>query len=114
VVGMVLFWNRGGDGTDTVTSDPPAVEEPNGQGSDQPDPPVDEPGPAPVVEPGVVPDLESEHVVVAVSALAEAGLRYVVLEVENDDVEEGIVFRQSPSAGTETGEDTVVTLLASR
>ncbi|MEX0786622.1 MAG: helix-turn-helix transcriptional regulator, partial [Dehalococcoidia bacterium] len=40
VVGMVLFWNRGGDATDTVTSDPPAVEEPNGQGSDQPDPPV--------------------------------------------------------------------------
>lgn len=113
VVGLVLFWNRGGGESESVTN-PPAVEEPNGQGAEPPNTPTGEPPAAPVVEPGIVPDLEDEHVVVAVNALAEADLRYVVVEVENDDVEAGIVFQQSPSPGTEIDENTVVTLVASR
>jgi len=114
VVGLVLFWNRGGGETGSVTNPPPAVQEPSGQGAEQPTPPIDEPPAAPVVEPGIVPDLEDEHVVVAVNALAEAGLRYVVVEVENDDVAPGVVFQQSPSPGTEIDANTVVTLVASR
>jgi beta-lactam-binding protein with PASTA domain len=113
VVGLVLFWNRGGGEANTVTN-PPAVEEPDGQGAEQPQPPADEEPPAPVVEPGLVPDLEDQHVVVAVNALAEAGLRYVVVEVESDDAAAGIVFQQSPSPGTETDANTVVTLVAGR
>lgn len=113
VVGLVLFWNRGGGESDSV-SNPPAVEQPNGQGAEQPTPRIEEPPQPPVVESGIVPDLEDEHVVVAVNALTEADLRYVVLEVENDDVEPGIVFQQSPSPGTETDANTVVTLVASR
>jgi len=109
--GLLLFWNRGGDGDESVTTGPPQVEQPtSGQGAEEQEstpPPVD-------VEPGVVPDLKDEHVLVALTALQDAGLRYLIVEVENGDAPQEIVFDQSPSAGTEAAEDTVVTLLVSR
>lgn len=108
--GLLLFWNRGGDGDKSVTTGPPQVEQPTGQGAEEP-----QSTPQPVqVEPGIVPDLKDEHVLVALTALQEAGLRYLIVEVENGEVPQEIVFEQSPSAGTAAAEDTVVTLLVSR
>jgi cytoskeletal protein RodZ len=113
VVGLLFFWNRGGGG-ETLVSNPPVVEQPDGFGAEQPTPPADAPRQPLTVEPGIVPDLEAEHVLVAIAALAEAGMRYVVVEVENADVDEGIIFQQSPSPGTPIDADTVVTVVASR
>ncbi len=112
--GLLLFWNRGGDGDRSVTSGPPPVETPAGEGAEQPVPPGGQTGPAVSVEPGEVPDLEGEHVLVALTALREAELRYLIVEVENDEAPKEIVFGQSPSPGTPAEENTVVTLLVSR
>ena len=112
-VGLLLFWNRG-DGGETLVSSPPTIEQPDGFGAEQPTPPADAPRQPLTVEPGIVPDLEAEHVLVAIAALAEAGMRYVVVEVENADVDEGIIFQQSPSPGTPIDADTIVTIVASR
>lgn len=109
LVGLLLFWNRGGEG-DTVTSEPPPV----GAGAEEVVPSADQPVPAPVVKPGVVPDLEAQHVLSAISVLLKAELRYLIIEVKNDDVPAGTVFQQSPSPGTLAEEATVVTLLVSR
>lgn len=107
-LGLLLFWDRGGGGT-SLTSGPPA----NGTsfGSDQPTPP--EPQPL-IVEPGVVPNLLSQPLQAALSALDEAQLPYLVIEVTNDDSVLGQVFQQSPPAGTEADDATVVTLMVSR
>ena len=112
-VGLLLFWNRG-DGGETLVSSPPTIEQPDGFGAEQPTPPADAPRQPLTVEPGIVPDLETEHVLVAIVALTEAGMRYVVIEVENADVDEGIIFQQSPSPGTPIDVDTIVTIVASR
>lgn len=112
LVGLVLFWNRGGGGgEETVTGNPTRVEQPtSGQGAEE-----QASTPQPVhVEPGIVPDLTDEHVLVALTALQQAGLRYLIVEVENADVPQEIVFDQSPSAGSKVADDTVVTLLVSR
>ena len=123
IVGLVIFWNSGGDsaGEGTSVTNPPtsdvAEEQPTtvGAGAEQPVPPTDVPTePAPTVEPGVVPALEEQDVLSALSALSAAGLPFLVIEVEIDDVETGTVYRQSPSPGTAAGEETVVTLLVSR
>ncbi len=113
IVGLVLFWNRGGEG-ETMVSGPPTADESLGQGGA--DTPLfgDEAPPTVEVEAGVVPDMESRNVLVALNALWEANLRYLIIEVENKDVDEGTVFQQSPSPGTRTEDDTVVTLLVSR
>ena len=113
VVGVVMFWNRGDGGSET----PVFVENPapdNGsEGSEPPNIPFDEPGELVIVD-GVTPELGGQHLLVAITALAEAGMPYVVVEVENDAVPSGIIFNQSPPPGTTVGEDTVVTILASR
>jgi cytoskeleton protein RodZ len=109
-VGMVMFWTRGDGGAESVSNEP-QQEQPVGEGAEQPQP--QEPPPV-VVQDGVVPDLVDEHVLVAVSALSEAGVPYVVIETENKDVPEGTVFEQSPSAESAAADDTVVTLMVSR
>jgi transcriptional regulator with XRE-family HTH domain len=113
VVGLVLFWNRGGEGESSVSA-PPTADESIGQGGA--DTPLfrEQPPPTVPVEEGRVPDMESRNVLVALNALWEAELRYLVIEVENKGVDAGTVFRQSPSPGSPTNEDTVVTLLVSR
>ena len=113
VMGLLLFWNRGGGG-ETLVSNPPVSEQPDSFGAEQPTPPDDAPRPPLTVEPGIVPDLETEHVLVAITALVEAGMRYVVVEIENAEVAEGIIFQQSPSPGTPIDADTVITIVASR
>ena len=106
-VGVVLFWNRGGGGNETVRSQPTA----QGQGAEQPtqtlgDQPID-------VQPGVVPDLREQNVLVAVQALDQAGLKFFVIEVKNGDKKE-LVFQQSPSPGTPLSQGGVVTLVVGR
>lgn len=113
VVGLVLFWNRGGEGESTVSASPTADESIREGGADPP-PFGDRPPPTVPLEEGIVPDLEERNVLVALNGLWEAELRYLIIEVENENVDPGIVFRQSPSPGSPTNEDTVVTLLVSR
>jgi transcriptional regulator with XRE-family HTH domain len=113
VVGLVLFWNRGGEGVTTV-SGPPTADQSIGQGGADILPSPDRPPATVPVKAGVVPDLETRNVLVALNALWEAQLRYLIIEVKNEDVDAGVVFQQSPSPGTRTDEDTVVTLLVSR
>jgi cytoskeletal protein RodZ len=109
VVGLVLFWTRGGDAPESVTSGPPEQSE----GAEEPESP-DGTVSDPVVQPGEVPDLQEQQVLVAAGALIQADLPYMIIEVENSDVPQGTVFQQSPSPVSETGAATVVTLLVSR
>jgi cytoskeletal protein RodZ len=106
--GLLLFWNRGGGADERVTQPPPGAgaEQPTAQASATPAP-VD-------TIPGVVPDLEEQHILVAINALADAELPYLIIELERDGVEEGTVFAQSPTSGTVADDATVVTLLVSR
>jgi len=113
-----MYWNQGGgddDGDGTQVVAPTQVSE-NGSQGDIPPPtatPADEPAEL-VVEPGVVPDLTSQHIIAAITALTDADMQYVVIEVESEDVSEGIIFNQSPPPGTPTDDETVVTILAAR
>lgn len=109
VLGLLLFWDRGGDDS-TVTND---VQQ-TGLGGPDVVSPIDQPLPPPVVEPGIVPDLEGRDVVVVISALVEAELPYLIIEVESEDLPPGFVFRQSPSPGSELKQDTVIALLVGR
>lgn len=109
VFGVFLFWNRGGGGGEqTVSSNPQATQVPAGQGGGGQTPPPLQ------VATGEVPDLENQHVLVALTALHDAKVRYLIVEVDNKDVPKEIVFKQSPSAGTAIQDNTVVTLLVSR
>lgn len=113
IVGVVLFANRGGDEASETTG-PPPFEEPVGEGAEEPEPPADvEPGPVPVT-PGEMPDVRGRHALTAIDAVTQAGLRYFVIEVENDEVAAETVFQQSPSPGTPVEEGAVVTLVVSR
>ena len=111
-LGVLLFWNRGGDG-DLAVSGPQPVDGSPGLGAEQfvPD---GQPPPLPVVEPGIVPDLEAQDVLVAIDALQQAQLPYIVIEAENGDVPADTVFGQSPAPGTEAEDGIVVTLTVSR
>jgi beta-lactam-binding protein with PASTA domain len=82
-----------------------------GQGAEQPTaaPPAEI-----VVEPGVVPDLTRQQLPAALTALDEADLTYLVVEVSEDSVPAATVFAQSPSAGTTADDQTVVTLTVAR
>jgi beta-lactam-binding protein with PASTA domain len=67
-----------------------------------------------VIEDGVTPDLVGQHLLVAITDLTDADMQYVVVEVDNESGPSGIIFNQSPLAGTPLADDTVVTVLASR
>lgn len=111
-VGLLLFWNRGGGDGDLAVSGPPPVDG-AGLGSEQ-FVPADQPPPPPVVEPGIVPDLEAQNVQVAIDALQQADLPYIVIDAENSDVPAQTVFGQSPAPGTKVEDGIVVTLTVSR
>lgn len=114
VILLVLRSRPDGDSGSAV---PPQAEgEALGAGADQTAPSTGEAAALPVLtpEPGIVPDLEMRHGLVAIGALVAADLPYIVIQVENDDVPSGTVFRQSPAPGTRLEEGVVVTLLVSR
>jgi beta-lactam-binding protein with PASTA domain len=64
--------------------------------------------------PGVVPDFERAAIDAALAVLGDKGMKYVVIQVENRDVPEGLVFDQSPPPGSELEDDESVTLVVSR
>ena len=113
VVGAVMFWGQGGGGSDSPVLVQDATPSNGNQGGGPPIVPVDEPGEL-VIEDGVTPDLAAQHLLVAITALTDAGVPYVVVEVDNEAVPSGIIFNQSPLAGTPLDDDTIVTILASR
>lgn len=104
--GLLLFWNRGGGGEERVSNPP------TGLGAEQPTPSATVSAPETI--PGVVPDLEAQNVLVAITALADAELPYLVIELDHNQAPAGTVFQQSPSSGTVGDDNTVVTLLVSR
>ncbi len=109
LAGMFMFWSRSDDGGPDVETSGPQTELPVGEGSDNPQPtaaPID-------VQPGEVPDVRGQAALTGIHAISEAGLRFFIVEVENDDVEPETIFQQSPSAGTSVDEGTVVTLMIS-
>jgi cytoskeletal protein RodZ len=64
--------------------------------------------------PGLVPDFQGATLDAALAVLRDKGMRYVVIEVENKDVPQGLIFDQSPTPGSEVGDDDSVTLVVSR
>ena len=111
-LGLLVLWDRGGEGETMLSG--PAADGGIGQGAEQPVAPPDQQGPVVAVEPGIVPDLEDLPLASTVSALTQAQLRYLVIELKTADVPAGTVFQQTPPPGTALDKDTVITLLVSR
>jgi cytoskeletal protein RodZ len=111
IAGLFMFWNRSDDSTPSVVTNGPQSERPVGEGSDNPGQPTL--GPVDV-QSGEVPDVRGQTALVGLHAISEAGLRFFVIEVENDDVEPETIFQQSPSPGTSVGEGSTVTLMIAR
>ena len=63
---------------------------------------------------GVVPDFEGAALDAALAVLGDKGMKFVVIEVENRDIPEGLVFDQSPAPGSPLEGDESVTLVVSR
>ncbi len=114
IMGVVVFWNRGGDESRTVTNDQPGLQTAGGQGGSDATPPAGQPTPDIVVQPGEVPELEGQNLLAAMGTLSEAGIPYFVIQVEREGVEPGVVFYQSPTAASPVEADTIVTLMAGR
>lgn len=110
IAGIFLYFSSGSSSSSTVTTNPKpaptiALE---GQGG----------GPAPavgkpigVVTKGTVPDLTSARLDDALTALAQAGLNYVVVETDKAKGTPGVVVSQDPAPGTKGGQSTSVTLV---
>ena len=112
-VGMVLFWHRGSDTSTSVRSAPPTAAQPVGQGAEQP--PEQTNGQQPIdVQQGVVPDMRNQHVLAALAALGQLGLKYSVIEVDDGKAQKELVFQQSPSPGSPLSQGGVVTLVVGR
>jgi transcriptional regulator with XRE-family HTH domain len=114
-VGIVLFWNRGGNsGGETVRSQPQPTAQLVGQGAEQPQTPVGQGPSTVVVLPGSLPNLQGENVLVAISALGNAGLKFFVIEMKGDSSQKQTVIQQSPSPGTAVSKGDTVTLVVGR
>lgn len=112
-VGIVLFWHRGGGGSEFVKSQP-TVAQLVGQGAEQPRPPASG-SPQPIaVQPGQVPDLREQNVLVAIQTLDQLGLKYFAIEVNDSAAQKHLVIQQSPSPGTPLSQGGVVTLVVGR
>ena len=64
--------------------------------------------------PALVPDFEGATLDAALAVLSDKAMKYVVIEVENKEVPEGLVFDQSPAPGSQLEDDESVTLVVSR
>jgi beta-lactam-binding protein with PASTA domain len=62
----------------------------------------------------LVPDFEGAALDAALAVLRDKGMKYVVIEVDNKDVAQGLVFDQSPAPGSQLKDDESVTLVVSR
>jgi hypothetical protein len=93
------------------TEEPPPEEGLPGDGF-----PFEEPQGRPIepTDPGLVPDFEGAALDAALDVLRDRGMDYVVIQVENRDVPEGLVFDQSPTPGSQLEDDESVTLVVSR
>lgn len=116
----LLLYRSGSGGEETAPGVPTSVVEgataeatPASAGEASP-PPAIMARPAGPVTPGEVPDLRSVDLDSALAALRQAEIDYVVIQVKNEEVPEGLVFEQSPAPGTKADSDTSVTLLVSR
>jgi transcriptional regulator with XRE-family HTH domain len=113
-VGVILFWHRGGGGSESVQSQP-TVAQPVGQGAEQPTETLGGNGSRPIVaQPGVVPDLRDQNVLAAIDALDQAGLKFFVIELKSSDAKKELVLQQSPSSGAPLSQGGVVTLVVGR
>jgi transcriptional regulator with XRE-family HTH domain/uncharacterized membrane protein len=113
-VGVVLFWHRGGSGSESVRSQSTVVQ-PVGQGAEQPTETLGGNGTRPiVVQPGIVPDLRDQNVLAAIGALDQAGLKFFVIELKSGDAKKELVLQQSPSSGAPLAQGGVVTLVVGR
>jgi len=128
--GLLLYRSGSeGDGGGLIAGQP-ATPSVAGPAVEAPPPPVEptvelapgeaappgEPQSSPIepTAPGVVPDFESALLDAALAVLNDKGMKYVVIEVENRDVPEGLVFDQRPAPGSQLQEDESVTLVVSR
>lgn len=112
IAGMFMFWNRSDDSSPSVVTNGPQAERPVGEGSDNPQStastqPVD-------VQAGEVPDVRGRPALVGIHAISEAGLRFFIVGVKNDNVDHETIFQQSPSPGTSVDDGAVVTLMISK
>ena len=93
----------------------PTAEVPPAEGTPAETLPAEPQGrPIEPTEPGIVPDFDGAALDAALAVLQDKGMDYVLVEVENRDVPEGLVFDQSPSPGSELQDDESVTLVVSR
>lgn len=63
---------------------------------------------------GVVPDFEGAALDAALAVLGGKGMKFVIIEVDNKDIPEGLVFDQSPAPSSQLEGDESVTLVVSR
>jgi hypothetical protein len=66
------------------------------------------------IRPGQYPDFVGADLVSSLAVLRDNDMRYVIMEVFNDNVAKGLVISQSPSAGGTAGPNTAITLVVSR
>jgi cytoskeletal protein RodZ len=112
IAGMFMFWNRSDDSSSpSVVTNGPQTERPVGEGSDNPQPTA---GQQIDIQAGKVPDVRNQPALIGIHAISEAGLRFFIVEVKNNDVDNETIFQQSPSPGTSVDEGSVVTLMISK
>jgi len=98
------------------TIEAPPAETPIGEVSPTETLPAEQPQGRPIepTEPDTVPDFDGAALDAALAVLQDKGMDYVLVEVDNRDVPEGLVFDQSPAPGSELQADESVTLVVSR
>ncbi len=113
IAGIFLYFSGGGDSSITAKSIskpvPTIAREAQGGG---PAPAIGKP--VGEVKKGTVPDLVAVRLDDALTALAQAGLNYVVVETDKAKGTPGVVTSQDPAPGTKGGQSTSVTLVVPR
>ncbi len=113
IAGIFLYFSsNGGDGAKLNTNvkpSPTITREGQGGG-----PAAAVGKPVGEVKKGTVPDLTAVRLDDALTALAQAGLNYVVVETDKAKGTPGVVTSQDPAAGTKGGASTSVTLVVPR
>ena len=125
----LLLYRSGSGGEDATPAEPLAVATTAAEVAEQPAPELEATAAAPSEQEaegragrsvvagaatGTVPDFEGFDLESALVVLRDRGFDYVVVEVDNTDVPEGLIFDQNPAPGTDSEGDAVVTLVVSR